>query len=79
MAFWATECKENTFGDSGLNFQDGTWDAGCKLVEEYCGNWERRVKNGFDGILLYEDETADGYFVFFDHTQKYLQHMEGHW
>ncbi|KAK4691702.1 hypothetical protein P7C71_g5356, partial [Lecanoromycetidae sp. Uapishka_2] len=78
MTTWAKGFTENKFGDSGLDLRDSTWNAGFDMVTQYC-NWGRKEKSGHKRIPVYGDEAPMGFWVFFDHTQKYLQQIEAHW
>ena len=73
---WARGYNQNKFVD--FDFSDSTWDAGFDMVKEYC-SWERKEKSGHKRIHVYSDEAPFGFWVFFDHTQKYLQQIEAHW
>ena len=77
---WAADgfSSENSLGNSGLDLSDGTWDLGFEMVKQYCG-WNRSEKSGHRRIHVYGDEAPLGFWVFFDHTQHYLQQIEAHW
>ena len=78
IATWANGYNENEFGDCGLDFEDGTWKAGFVVVGRYCG-WERKEKSGHRRVGVSGDEAPLGFWVFFDHTQKYLEQISAHW
>ena len=76
---WARGFNYSKLGDLALDGRTSTWwDAGCDIVKQYC-NWERKEKSGHKRIYVYSDEAPLGFWVFFDHTQKYLQQIEAHW
>ena len=78
VATWATHFTESKLGDVGPDGRSSTWDAGLEMVKQYC-DWERKEKSGHKRIPVYSDEAPMGFWVFFDHTQKYLQQIEAHW
>ena len=75
---WAKGYTGNRPGDSGLDVRSSTWQNGFDIVLQYC-NWERKEKSGHKRIHVYSDEAPLGFWVFFDHTQKYLPQIEAHW
>ena len=78
IANWAEGFNENEFGDSGLDFKDGTWNAAFQMVDQYCA-WDKKEKSGHRRISVGGDEAPIGFWVFFDHTQHYLEQIRAHW
>ena len=78
IATWANGFNENDFGDSGLDFLDGTWNKGFQMVGNYCDRGGSK-KSGHRRIHVYGDEAPLGFWVFFDHTQHYLGQISAHW
>ncbi|EHK20039.1 uncharacterized protein TRIVIDRAFT_224218 [Trichoderma virens Gv29-8] len=78
MTNWAMGYSENEPEDSWLDFKTGLRDAGFDMVNQYC-DWERKEKSGHRKIHVYSDEAPLGFWVFFDHSQKYLKQIEAHW
>ena len=77
-ATWAKSFNDNEFGNSGLDFKDGTWTAGIELVGKCC-SWDDATKSAHRRIPVQGDEAPLGFWVFFDHTQHYLQQLRAYW
>ncbi len=78
IATWAVGFNENEFGDSGLNFKDGTWNAGFQMINQYCAG-DKKKNSGHRRIHVYGSDAPLGFWVFFDHTQYYLEGISAHW
>lgn len=78
IATWAHGYNENEFGDSTLNFKDGSWNAAFQMIAQYCasGNIEN---SGHRRIYVGGDEAPLGFWVFFDHTQDFLEFIRTVW
>lgn len=51
MRVWAHAYNENEFGDSGLDFKDGTWDEAFRMLEHYF-EWDNKEKVGHQRIYV---------------------------
>ncbi|KAF2968898.1 hypothetical protein GQX73_g4699 [Xylaria multiplex] len=78
MTNWAIHCSEDEPEDSWLGYGKGMRDTGFDMVRQYC-DWERKEKSGHKRVPVYNDEAPLGLWVFFDHTQKYLEQIKAHW
>ncbi len=78
IATWADGYNENEFGDSGLDFMDGTWNAGFQMIDQYCAG-DKKENCGHRGIPVAGDQAPLRFWVFFDHTQHYLGQISAHW
>ncbi|KAL8911236.1 MAG: hypothetical protein Q9172_007707 [Xanthocarpia lactea] len=71
IAIWAYGYNENEFGDSGLDFKDGTWNAALQMVDQYCA-WDKE-NSGHRRVPVSGHEAPLSFWVFLDHTQHYLE------
>ncbi|KAI0151820.1 hypothetical protein GGR57DRAFT_503748 [Xylariaceae sp. FL1272] len=78
MTKWVIGYSKQKPKGSWLDTNVGIRDAGLDIVHQYC-SWERKEKSGHKRIHVYKDEAPLGLWVFFDHTQKYLEQIEAHW
>ena len=78
IAIWAGGWNENEFGDSDLDFEDGTWNAAFRMVDQYCA-WDKKEKSGHRRINVGGFQAPLGFWVFFDHTHHYLGQIRAHW
>ena len=78
MATWAYAYNENEFGDSGLDFKDDIWPPAFQMVHEFC-TWDSRERSGHKKIPIGSDAAPMGFWVFYDHTQHYLEQIRQHW
>ncbi len=78
VATWADGYNENEFGDSGLDFMDGTWNAGFQMIDQYCAG-DKKENCGHREIPVAGDQAPLRFWVFFDHTQHYLGQISAHW
>lgn len=76
MGDWARYYNENDFRSRGLDLDlsDQTWKAGCDVVSR---RWIASRKDRNWGMVA-PDRTPLGFFAFFDHTQRYLDHIPDH-
>lgn len=73
MAEWTYNYNDNNFGPPGFDLEDEVWKVGRNLVSNRYRLYARRRP------LRAAPDSHDapcGFFAYFDHTQRYLDHIE---